>query len=475
MTKQLQCTKIVCTIGPASESAEMMAAFIDAGMNVARMNFSHGSHDDHQRRISQLRDIAHKKGATVAVLQDLQGPKIRTGQMKNGGMTLDAHQKVVLRFGSAQQEAEIPIDYANLAKDVEVGARILLDDGLLAMRVTEKVNSDVHAEVIYGGYLKSRKGVNFPDSHLSIPATTEKDIKDLFFGVSQNVDYIALSFVQTAQDIIALKETIRGYGGTIPVVAKIEMKRAIDNLDAICEAADAIMVARGDLGVECGFANVSSYQKRIIAAARKHGKPVIVATQMLDSMQENREPTKAEVLDVANAVLDGADATMLSGESASGKYPLLAVQTMRDITTRADARPNTTSQFSAPVNEKSIREVTAHGAAEMALTAKAKAIVCLSLSGETARLIANYQPSAPIVALSPRPEVVRRLALVRGVYPILNAELYSTDKALLNTTKVLLERGIVKEGDTIVITAGTPLAAMRTTNMVKLHHVSLED
>jgi pyruvate kinase len=452
-----------------------MASFIDAGMNVARMNFSHGSHEDHQRRISDLRHAAQQKNANIAILQDLQGPKIRTGKMKDGGMTLAANQKVILRFGTEQTSSEIPIDYAHLAQDVEVGARILLDDGLLTMRVTEKQGTDVHAEVVYGGFLKSRKGVNFPDSHLSIPATTEKDLKDLFFGISQNVDYVALSFVQTAKDINQLKETIRSYGGNTPIVAKIEMKLAIDNLESICDTADAIMVARGDLGVECGFANVSSYQKHIIATARKYGKPVIVATQMLESMQENHAPTKAEVLDVANAVLDGADATMLSGESASGKFPLIAVQTMRDITARADAHSVHTHERPTRECGDSIREVTARAAAELAVSSKAKAIVCLSLSGETARIIASYRPNVPVFALSPRPEVVRRLALVSGVHPILNTNLYATDKALINTSDVLVSRKLVKKGDTIVITAGTPLAAMRTTNLVKLHHVSLED
>jgi pyruvate kinase len=475
MPHKLQRTKIVCTIGPASESPEIMASFIDAGMNVARMNFSHGSHEDHQRRISDLRNTARQKNANIAILQDLQGPKIRTGKMKDGGMTLTAKQKVILRFGTEQAASEIPIDYANLAQDVEVGARILLDDGLLTMRVTEKQGTDVHAEVVYGGFLKSRKGVNFPDSKLSIPATTEKDLKDLFFGISQNVDYVALSFVQTAKDIDELKETIRSYGGNTPIVAKIEMKLAIDNLDAICETADAIMVARGDLGVECGFANVSSYQKHIIATARKYGKPVIVATQMLESMQENHAPTKAEVLDVANAVLDGADATMLSGESASGKFPLIAVQTMRDITARADTHSLHNHQQSIRECGDSIREVTARAAAELAVSSKAKAIVCLSMSGETARIIASYRPHVPVFALSPRPEVVRRLALVSGVHPILNTNLYASDKALINTADALVSRQLLKKGDTIVITAGTPLAAMRTTNLVKLHHISLED
>jgi pyruvate kinase len=472
MVAQLHQTKMVCTLGPASDTPEMIGKLIDAGMDVARMNFSHGSHEDHARRIETVRTLSAEKGKVVAILQDLQGPKIRTGKMKHDGMTVTTGQQLTLRLGTVQEGNEIPIDYAHLANDVEIGARILLDDGLIAMKVIEKDGADIKVEVTFGGLLKSRKGVNFPDSKLSIPATTEKDIRDLFFGVSQHVDFVALSFVQSADDIIHLKKRMKSFGGEIPVVAKIEMKRAIENLDAICDVSDAIMVARGDLGVECGFANVASYQKIIIATAKRHGIPVIVATQMLDSMQENCTPTKAEVMDVANAVLDGADATMLSGESASGKHPVLAVETMRDLTLRADAHLSNSHASAFRGDGKAIQEVAAHATVELAVRSRASAIVCLSMSGATARLIASYRPSTPIIALSPRPEIARRLALVRGVHPVINSNLYSTDKAILTIVPELKSKGLLHEGDLIVLTAGTPLSEMKPTNLVKLFHVT---
>jgi pyruvate kinase len=472
MVAQLHQTKMVCTLGPASDTPEMIGKLIDAGMDVARMNFSHGSHEDHARRIQTVRSAALERGNVVAILQDLQGPKIRTGQLKDGGMTISVGQQLTLRFGSTQESDELPIDYAHLANDVAIGARILLDDGLLAMKVIDKKGTDVVVEVTFGGFLKSRKGVNFPDSRLSIPATTEKDIRDLFFGISQNVDFVALSFVQSAEDIVELKKRMKSFGGDIPVVAKIEMKLAIENLDAICDVTDAIMVARGDLGVECGFSNVASYQKQIIATSKRHGKPVIVATQMLDSMQENSTPTKAEVMDVANAVLDGADATMLSGESASGKYPVLAVSTMRDLTMRADAHSKNSYIGVFRGEAKAIQDVAAHAAVEMAERSKAVAIICLSMTGSTARQIASYNPRTPIIALSPRPEVVRRLALVRGVHPILNTEFFSTDKAIMNVIPQLMQKGVLHQGDLVVLTAGTPLAAMKQTNLVNLFHVT---
>jgi pyruvate kinase len=472
---ELPRTKLVCTIGPASDSAEMISAFINAGMCVARLNFSHGSHEDHARRLRIIRETAKSQDMPVAILQDLQGPKIRTGQLKGGFIDLVKGQKRILRYSDKQMEDEIPIDYAHLAQDVAVGARILLDDGLMAMKVVEINGADVVCEVVYGGRLKPRKGVNFPDSHLSIPATTEKDIRDLFFGVSQGVDYIALSFVQAPEDIVKLKTMIKSFGAETPVVAKIEMKRAVENLEAICRVADALMVARGDLGVECGFANVASLQKRIIAAAHEAGIPVIVATQMLDSMQEHKVPTKAEVMDVANAVYDLADATMLSGESASGQHPLLSVQTMRDITRRADESLHNSQIQELRQRSESTSDILAHSVAELARQVEAKAIVCLSMTGNTARAIASYHPAMPIFALSPRPDIVQRLALVRGVHPILNSHFFDTDKAILNVSKILAQRGFTREGDKLVITAGIPLGDMRPTNMAKLHHVTNAD
>lgn len=471
------CTKIVCTLGPSSSNRETISALIDAGMNVARLNFSHGEHSTHAQNIAYIRELSKEKNKPVAILQDLQGPKIRVGKLKGGSTTLSKGQKVTLVFGADQVDDNIPIDYRELASDTHVGAQILLDDGLLGMTVTGIRDGLVDCEVVHGGLLKSRKGVNFPDSNLSIPSTTEKDTRDLLFGVSQGVDYIALSFVRTAGDVQKLKQMLRALGSDIPVVAKIEMLSAVENIDDICTVTDAIMVARGDLGVECGFANVSAYQKKIVRAARRHGRPVIVATQMLDSMIENYVPTKAEISDVANAVFDLADATMLSGETASGRYPQHVVETMSDILTRVEQ-----SGMLIPVDEnkriftsKTVPETVARTAAELGDSCQAAAIVCLTLTGNIARSVAKYRPQTPIVALSPRPDVVRKLSLVRGVFGLQNNMFFDTDGALHDIARSIVKRGLAKEGDLLVITGGIPLASMQPTNLIKLHRISKED
>jgi pyruvate kinase len=461
----------------------MISKLIDAGMNVARLNFSHGDHSTHAANIALIRELAHTKKKQIAILQDLQGPKIRTGKLQTGGMTLTKGQKITLKYGTEQLSLDyIPIDYRELATDVKVGARILMDDGLLAMSICAINGSDIFCEVTHGGYLKSRKGVNFPECHLSIPATTEKDIRDLLFGVSQGVDYIALSFVQTPADVKKLKMMLRALGTETPVITKVEMLGAVQYIDEICNISDGIMVARGDLGVECGFANVAAYQKKIIEAALSKGKPVIVATQMLDSMIEHRRPTKAEISDVANAVYDHADATMLSGESASGKYPELAVQTMRDILNRIDQSNTLTLNSTAkscshfiPKEPSSLADVFARTTAELSDKMQATAIVCLTLTGSIARFVAKYRPQAPIIAFSPRPDVVRKLSLVRGVIGVLNNIFYDTDTAFSEIGKYLAQEGYVKEGDLLLITGGIPVTQMLPTNALKIQRVTVAD
>jgi pyruvate kinase len=471
---ELPRTKIVCTLGPSTSDRDTIKALILAGMNVARLNFSHGEHETHAANIRLIRSLAEELGRHVAILQDLQGPKIRTGKLKNGSMTIQKGEVYTLVFGTTQEGPEIPIDYRELAGDTHVGAQILLDDGLLGMKVVDIKGSEVVCEVLYGGLLKSRKGVNFPDSQLSIPSMTEKDTRDLLFGVAQKVDYVALSFVRTAQDVQKLKNMLRALGAETPVVSKIEMLSAIENIDAICQASDAIMVARGDLGVECGFANVASYQKLIVRAARRWGRPVIVATQMLDSMIENRRPTKAEICDVANAVFDSADATMLSGETASGRHPELVVRTMRDILDRADrsVRPGIMDLCHDIPKDSSIPRVIARTSAELAEAAGASAIVCLTLSGNIARAVAQYRPKVPIIAISPRPDVVRRLTLLKGVTSLQNDLFYDTDQALAGVGHMLLEKGLVLPGQLLVITGGIPLVSINPTNLVKLQRVA---
>ena len=471
----LPTTKIVCTLGPVTSSPEMISKLIDAGMNVARLNFSHGDHETHAKNITFIRQIAAEKKVHIAILQDLQGPKIRTGKLLNGGVNLVGGEKITLRYGVEQIQSDIlPIDYNELANDVKVGAQILLDDGLIGMSIINIVGSDVECEITHGGFLKSRKGVNFPGCHLSIPAMTEKDTRDLLFGVSQGVDYIALSFVQTAQDVKKLKMMLRALGTEIPVITKVEMLGAIEHIEEICEVSDGIMVARGDLGVECGFANVAAYQKKIIETAINHGKPVIVATQMLDSMIENRRPTTAEVCDVANAAFDLADATMLSAESASGKYPELSVKTMRDILNKVDKskkRIGFDPISFAKEEFEVISESFAKTTVELADKMNATAIVCLTLTGSMAKLLAKYRPKTPIIAFSPRPDIVRKLVLVRGVLSVQNNMFYDTDAAFSQIAAFVTEQGYVRPGDLILITGGIPVSQMKPTNTLKVHRV----
>lgn len=475
--KRIAHTKIVCTLGPSSSNFETISKLIDAGMNVARLNFSHGEFETHAKNVATIRKISEEKGRPVAILQDLQGPKIRVGKLKGGSTELRTGERVVLAFGLEQTDDNIPIDYRDLASDTEVGARILLDDGLMQMKVTAIEGANVICKVTVGGLLKSRKGVNFPDSVLSIPSITEKDTKDLLFGISQGVDYIALSFVQRHEDVVQLKQMLRALGADISVISKIEMVSAIKNIDAICQESDAIMVARGDLGVEGGFANVAAHQKLIVTTARKYGKPVIVATQMLDSMIENKRPTKAEICDVANAVFDLADATMLSGETASGKYPELTVKTMRDILDRADHSGKLLNRNieQRQSRDASTPEVVAKTAAELANRCGAAAIVCLTLTGNIVRSVAKNRPASPIIALSPRPDVIRKLSLVRGVIGVQNPIFYSADKAISDIAKMIASRGLVEPGDLLVITGGIPLTAMKHTNLIKLHRMAQED
>jgi len=468
-------TKIVCTLGPSSSSEQSILELMKRGMNVARLNFSHGDHDTHAKNIQLIRNLSERYGHPVAILQDLQGPKIRAGKLLDGKMHLENGQNVTLSYGLEQTDKTLPIDYNELAQDTHVGARILLDDGKMSMEVVEIKDQKVFCRVIYGGILTSRKGINFPDCALSIPSTTEKDIRDLLFGVSQNVDYVALSFVRTAEDVLKLKSMLRSLGQQIPVVSKIEMLQALEHLDELCQVSDAIMVARGDLGVECGFARVAFYQKKIIERSRLFGKPVIVATQMLESMITEPRPTKAEVCDVASAVYDRADAVMLSAESASGQHPALVVATMRDILNCAEQHETVLVRDRVKFDETSIREIFAQTAVHIASLRKAAAIVCLTLTGKMAVTLAKYRPLTPIIALSPRQDVVTKLSLVRGIWAIKNEMFFDTDHVLQDIAKNLLDKKIVKRGDLLIITAGIPLVQMLPTNLVKMHRIPSED
>ncbi len=468
--------KIVGTLGPASSDEKTLRELIEAGLDIARLNFSHGSHDQHRKNLELIRRLSRESGRHVSVLQDLQGPKIRVGKVLNDGITIRTGEVYTLTYGTEQTQADvIPIDYRELAHDVAVGHRVLMDDGLMALKIEKIEGEKVIVKVIDGGFLKPRKGVNFPDSILSLPAMTEKDSRDLLFGVSHGVDFVALSFVQKPEDVLQVKKMIHALGADIPVIAKIEKLSAIDEIDAICKAADGVMVARGDLGVEGSVERVPGFQKRIVEAAARNARPVIIATQMLESMIENPEATLAEVADVANGVLDGADCVMLSGECASGKYPVASVKQMASIIREVEAwtfkRPDRYATGFLERDTWEEHEAIARAACEAADELNAKAIVCLSLTGSIARSIAKWRPRTPIICISPRKDVIQRLVICWGVYGMQNPLFYNTDVLLADLPQLLKGLGLVQSGEKIVITAGIPINQMRPTNMIKINTI----
>jgi len=476
--------KIVGTLGPSSSDEKTLRALIKAGLDIARLNFSHGEHATHSKNVELVRRLAREEGRNVAILQDLQGPKIRAGKILGNGITLKNGEEYTLAFGAEQTDPKvIPIDYRELVKDVAVGQRVMMDDGLLVLNIEKIVGENVHVKVVDGGLLKSRKGVNFPDSKLSLPAMTEKDSRDLLFGINAGVDYVALSFVQDAQDVLQLKKMIRALGADVPVVAKIETLNAMREIAAIAQAADALMVARGDLGVEGSVERVPGFQRKIIETAVKFSKPVIIATQMLESMIENPRATLAEVADVANGVLDGADCLMLSGEVASGKYPIECIETMASVINQVEqwtfrkpvryATDEDSEANDAAGGDKAWEEheAIARAAVEAADSLGAKAIVALTLTGSIARLMARWRPRTPIIAISPRRDVVQRLVMAWGVYALQNPLFYNTDVLLQDLPMLLKKLDLVKTDDIIVITAGIPINQVRPTNMIKINRI----
>ncbi len=466
-------TKIVCTIGPSCNSLNKIEELLLHGMNVARVNFSHGSHQDHANVIKNIRKTAKKYQYSVPVLMDLQGPKIRVGQMKNGGVKLETGSTVKITGEDVTGDSSvIPIDYKNLLHEAEVGNSILLDDGLLEFKVIEKKPDSLQAKVVIGGELKSRKGVNLPNVRISIPSLTEKDLKDLEFGIEQDVDLIALSFVRSAKDVRDIISRVRAAGSQAAIIAKIEKPEALDVIDEIIEEADGIMVARGDLGIEIPTEQVPIVQKMIIEKCRMAGKPVITATQMLDSMINNPRPTRAESSDVANAVLDGTDAVMLSGETAAGKYPMEAVNVMDRICRSVEEkRPqiyNSLGYRKPEWKEKQVIESLAYSCVTIADNVEAKAISTITHSGNTARRIAKFRPKVPIVAFTESQKVRRQLNLVWGVYSVRLDELFDTDRSVRMMEDYLHENGMVKNGDRVIVATGMPIAKRGRTNMIKV-------
>ncbi len=476
--KRVRKCKIVGTLGPASSEESVLRALFEAGLDIVRLNFSHGSHEDHLKNIELVRRLAKSVGKNVSILQDLQGPKIRCGKLLNNQMTLKIGERYGLVFGVTQTDEKIiPIDYDKLVTDIQPGQTVMMDDGLLILTVKSIEKSKVEVEVVEGGILKSRKGVNFPDCKLSLPALTEKDTKDLMFGITHSVDMVALSFVQSPDDIEDCKKIIRAMGSDIPVIAKIEKLSGVETVDSIAAIADGLMVARGDLGVECHVERVPKFQRKIIEAAAKHSKPVIIATQMLESMVLNSEPTLAEVTDVANAVLEGADCVMLSAEVATGKHPVACVEKMASIIDEVESWPYTDIIRYKAISPDYIserweeHEAIARAAGEAADSLGARVIVCLTLTGSIARLISKWRPKTPIIAISPRHEVIQRLGLTWGVYGMKNPLFYNTDVLLQDLPQLLKSLGIVSSGDIIVITAGIPINHMNSTNMIKINKI----
>lgn len=468
-------TKIVATIGPATQDKETLRQLIQAGATTFRLNFSHGTHDDHQRNIRMIRQTAFELNQPVGILQDLQGPKIRLGKFNCQSINMNPGDPFIL---TSRPEVECNqqisyVSYPYLADEVPEGSRILLDDGKVEMLV-EKVDlqqKDLHCRVIVGGVLSSNKGVNFPGVYLSVKALTDKDKKDLVFGLDQGVDWVALSFVRNPQDILEIKDLIASAGKSVPVVAKIEKHEAIKDMEAILSLCDGVMVARGDLGVELPAEDVPILQKRLIATANKLGIPIITATQMLDSMVNNPRPTRAEVSDVANAILDGTDAVMLSNETAVGKYPVEAVAMMAKIAERIEQEKEQFTARSYTSNKHSIPNAISAAVSQIAEQLEAAAIMSLTKSGATARNVSKFRPKTPILAVTPHVDVARQLQLVWGVKPLLVLDLPSTSQTFQAAINVAQENNLLADGDLVVMTAGTLQGVSGSTDLIKVEMV----
>lgn len=468
--------KIVATIGPSTQDPKNIKKAIEAGMNVARLNFSHGTHAEHLSVIQSLRKISKELKAPVTILQDLQGPKVRVGLFEKGSIELKPKQIVSVTIEDVLgRDGLIPSDFKELCKACKVGTQILLDDGLIELKVKSVENTKLTAEVIYGGILKNRKGMNLPGVNLPVDALTVKDKEDLEFGLKNGVDYVALSFVRHGKDIRTLRELIEKAGSPAKIVAKIEMLEALENLEEIVRLSDVVMVARGDLAVEVGQSRLPRSQKRIINLCNQLGKPVITATQMLDSMVENPRPTRAEITDVANAVLDGTDALMLSAESASGKYPFKSIRTMHEIIVEVENNEESYYKISLDNELLSTPAAIAASSALSALKLNATAIVCLTTSGKTAQIISGFRPKAQIIAITTDTEVLNRLEITWGLQT-LNLNPYQNLKdILLQVEKLLIENGLSKTGDRIILTLGQPIADRGKTNSLHVHVLGGEE
>ncbi|WP_308686723.1 pyruvate kinase [Staphylococcus epidermidis] len=472
-------TKIVCTIGPASESEEMLEKLMNAGMNVARLNFSHGSHEEHKARIDTIRKVAKRLNKTIGLLLDTKGPEIRTHNMKDGLIVLEKGKEVIVSINEVEGTPEkFSVTYENLINDVNIGSYILLDDGLVELQVKEinKDKGEVKCDILNTGELKNKKGVNLPGVKVNLPGITDKDADDIRFGIKENVDFIAASFVRRPSDVLDIRQILEEEKAEITIFPKIENQEGIDNIEEILEVSDGLMVARGDMGVEIPPESVPMVQKDLIRKCNKLGKPVITATQMLDSMQRNPRATRAEASDVANAIYDGTDAVMLSGETAAGQYPEEAVKTMRNIAVSAEAAQDYKKLLSdrTKLVETSLVNAIGVSVAHTALNLNVKAIVAATESGSTARTISKYRPHSDIIAVTPSEKTARQCAIVWGVNPVVKEGRKTTDALLNNAVATAVETGRVSNGDLIIITAGVPTGEKGTTNMMKIHLVGDE-
>jgi len=467
-------TKIICTIGPASENKQVMTQLVEQGMNVARLNFSHGEHSEHKKRIDTIRQVAAETNQTLAIMLDTKGPEIRTGTLQNKKVTLLTGHKFILTTRVVPgDEHEVQVSYPKLPVEVRPGTSILLSDGLINLSVQETTPTDIICQVINGGVLGEKKGVNVPGVRINMPFLSEKDIADINFGISEEVDYIAASFVRNAQDVLEIRRILEARDAPIDIIAKIESQGGVDNLDDIIKVADGIMVARGDLGVEIPAEEVPLVQKKIIEKCSLAGKVVIIATQMLDSMINNPRPTRAEVSDVANAIFDGADAIMLSGESAAGKYPVETVETMARIAKRTEEVLSYQEILRSKrlQGNSSVTDAISYATCATAASLEISSIITATSIGTTARMVAKYRPRADILAVTPDAKVMRKLVLVWGVHPVLTRKTRGTDELFEEALARCLEIGYIKKGDMVVLTAGSPPGFPGSTNLLKVHVV----
>ncbi|SET46839.1 pyruvate kinase [Natronincola peptidivorans] len=469
-------TKIVCTLGPASDQKDVLKQLVKNGLNVARLNFSHGNHEEQGKRIETIKEVREELNVPIAVLLDTKGPEIRTGKFKDPEVVLQEGQIFTITTREVLGDSTIcSVSYTGLALDVKEGDSILIDDGLIELKVQKISNgTDIECIVQNTGIVKNHKGVNVPGVKINLPAITEKDEGDILFGINMDIDFIAASFVRKAEDVLAIRKILEENNAQhIQIISKIENQEGVDNLDEIIEVSDGIMVARGDLGVEIPTEEIPLVQKLMIEKCNKAGKPVITATQMLDSMIRNPRPTRAEVTDVANAILDGTDAIMLSGETAAGKYPVEAVKTMTNIAKRTEESINYRELLRnrAIAKETTITDAISNATCVTAMDLQASAIITATSSGHTARMVSKFRPKASIIATTTQERVRRRLSLIWGVYSVLTEELQSTDDIIEISVQKALEEKMIQRGELIVITAGVPVGVAGTTNLIKAHIV----